>query len=673
MQHEHHNHSCHQESTNHNEHDKHAGHSPAMFRERFWLSLLLTIPVVLYSHMIQEWFGFTMPEFPGYQWVPLVLGTVIFWYGGMVFIKSAKSEIKARRPGMMTLISLAIVTSYVYSVLTTLFLEGTEFFWELATLIVIMLLGHWIEMKSIMSAQSALKELAKLLPDMAELLDGRKVALSELTLGDKILIRPGSKIPADGIVIEGRSDVNESMLTGESAYLKKELGSEVIAGTVNGSGSLKVEISRIGEKTMLAGIMRLVKEAQNSKSKAQVLADKAAFYLTFVAIFASIATLLGWLIAGQSFAFALERTVTVLIIACPHALGLAIPLVTSISTTLGARNGLLVKQKMALESARNIDVVLFDKTGTLTKGEHGITDILTTNGKTEDAILSLAAATETESEHVIGKAIVRRAFEDQMHIPKATGFNSIPGHGVQATVENKSVMAGGPNLLESLGMTSPEEWAETIKRFGKEGKTIIYVLEEKKVIGALALADLIRSESYKAIKQLKSAGIRVAMLTGDSKDVAKYVADMLNIDEYFAEVLPEHKAEKVKQLQIDGSKVAMVGDGVNDAPALTQADLGVAIGAGTDVAVESAGIVLVKNNPLDIPKIITLSRATYRKMIQNLWWASGYNIIAIPLAAGAFAPFGLILPPAIGALLMSMSTIVVAMNAQLLRKLDLSK
>lgn len=654
----------------HTEHDKHAGHSPDMFRDRFWLSLVLTVPIVLYSHMIQMWLNYTMPTFPGSNWIPFILGSVVFWYGGTVFLKSARGELKARQPGMMTLISLAIITAYVYSFFTTFFISGTEFFWELATLIVVMLFGHWMEMRSVTNAQGALKELAKLLPDTAELINGKQVTVSELKMGNIVLVRPGGKIPADGKVVEGESDVNESMITGESKPVDKDKGSEVIAGTVNGSGSLKVEVTKIGESTALAGIMRLVAEAQSSKSRAQILADKAAFVLTIIAILSGIATLIGWLITGESLAFAMERTVTVLVIACPHALGLAIPLVTSISTTLGARNGLLVKQRMALESARNIDTVLFDKTGTLTKGEQSVVDIWPVSGQDLEGVLHLAASVEQTSEHALGRAILNAAKEKNIGLDEPEQFKAIAGHGVEALLHGKNrVAVGGPRLLQVKQLSIPEELRSKIEQADKDGKTVIYVLEDNAVIGVITIADIIREESKQAIDQLKVEGIKVAMITGDSKGVAAYVAKELGLDQYFAEVLPEHKADKVKELQKGGDKVAMVGDGVNDAPALTQADVGIAIGAGTDVAIESAGIVLVRNNPLDIPKIIKLSKATYSKMVQNLFWATGYNVVAIPLAAGVLAGIGIILPPAIGALLMSASTVIVAFNAQLLRNL----
>ncbi len=653
-------------------HDKHAGHSPDMFRDRFWLSLILTIPVVLYSHMVQEWLGFSMPEFLGSTWIPFVLGSIIFFYGGTVFLKSAWGELKARQPGMMTLISLAILAAYIYSVATTFFISGTEFFWELATLIVVMLFGHWMEMRSVSNAQGALKELAKLLPDTAELADGKYVAVSELKVGDIVLVRPGAKIPADGEVVEGESDVNESMITGESKSVEKMISNEVIAGTVNGSGSLKVRVTKIGESTALAGIMRLVAEAQNSQSRAQILADRAAFYLTIIAILAGLATLVGWLIAGQSLSFTMERVVTVLVIACPHALGLAIPLVTSISTTLGAKNGLLVKQRMALESARNINTVLFDKTGTLTKGEQSIIDVWAVNGENINNVLHTAASVEQTSEHALAKAILNAAKEKNIELDKPEQFKAIAGHGVEGLLHGKNKVAvGGPRLLEVKQVQIPEELKDRVNQANEDGKSVTYVLEDNFIVGAITVADIIREESKQAVRQLKNQGVKVAMITGDSEGVAAYVAQELGLDTYFAEVLPEHKADKVKELQKGGDKVAMVGDGVNDAPALAQANLGIAIGAGTDVAIESAGIVLVRSNPLDIPKIIKLSKATYSKMWQNLIWATGYNVVAIPLAAGVLAGLGIILPPAIGAVLMSTSTIIVAANAQLLRKLKL--
>ncbi|TSC65603.1 MAG: putative copper-exporting P-type ATPase B [Candidatus Doudnabacteria bacterium Gr01-1014_77] len=667
MEHEH----CHntQDQQSHENHDKHKGHSPEMFREKFLWSLILTIPTLLYSSMIQEWFGFSLPEFVGSQYVPLVFGTILFFYAGTVFIKGAVAELKSRQPGMMSLISLAIVVSFLYSIATTFLIQGTEFFWELSTLITIMIFGHWMEMKSIMNAQGALKELAKLLPDTAELINGKIVPISELRVGDVLLIRPGAKIPADGLVVEGESSINESMITGESNPVHKTNSSLVIAGTVNGSGSLKVQVSKIGESTALAGIMRLVAEAQNSRSKAQILADRAAFYLTIVAIASGLVTFTIWMFFGEDLSFALERTVTVLIIACPHALGLAIPLVTSISTSLAARNGLLVRQRIALESARKIDVVLFDKTGTLTKGEHGVVDVWAAPNYSEEDLLSLGSSVESESEHPIAKAIVEFGKEKHIEVLKVEQFTALPGRGAQAIVKGKTIIVGSPLLIKEKNLTLSDDLKNKTEQAGQQGKTVVYVISDTEVIGVITTADLIREESKEAIRNLNSLGIRVVMLTGDSDDVASYVSKELGIKEYFAEVLPEHKVDMVKELQKDGSRVAMVGDGVNDAPALTQADIGIAIGAGTDVAIESAGIILAKNDPRDVVKIFRLSKATYSKMQQNLVWATGYNVLAIPLAAGVF---GFILPAAVGALLMSASTIIVALNAQWLRRLKMS-
>lgn len=649
-------------------HDKHAGHSPNMFKKKFWLSLFFTLPTLLFSDTIQKWLGFHL-SFSGSQYIPAVFGLLIFIYGGLVFLKSAKFEIAARQPGMMTLISIAITVAFGYSLVVTLhILQGMDFWWELATLITIMLLGHWLEMASVQNAQGALKELSKLLPDEAErIVDGevKKVLLEDLRIGDLVLVRPGANIPSDGVVIKGSSDVNESMLTGESKTVNKLRGSEVIAGTINGSGSLTVKVTRIGNDTALAGIMRLVAEAQTSKSKTQILADRAAYYLTFIALGAAFTTLIGWsFFSDESGAFILERVVTVLVIACPHALGLAVPLVTAISTTLAAKNGLLVRQRMALESARNVDVVIFDKTGTLTKGEQGVVDVI---GGDIAQILAQAAAVEAESEHPIARAIVAHTKNKKIKIPKARDFSALTGRGARAIVETKTVYVGGPSLLEELKISLSGDLA---RQASKEGKTTVYVIVNKTLIGAIVLADVIREESKAAVQDLQAMGKRVAILTGDSEDVAVWVARELGIEEYFAQVLPEHKADAVKKLQADGSRVAMVGDGVNDAPALVQADIGIAIGAGTDVAIESAGIVLASSDPRGVAKVIRLSRATYRKMLQNIGWATGYNAIAIPLAAGIAFSFGFVLSPAIGAILMSVSTIIVAFNAMLLRRIE---
>lgn len=673
MDHSHHNHEEHQ---GHDKHDKHAGHSVAMFKDKFWLSLLLTLPVLIYSEMIQHWFNFVPPAFPGSHYVPFVLSTVIFFYGGMVFIKSAWGELKAKLPGMMTLISLAIVTAYVYSVATRFFIEGDGFFWELATLVTIMLLGHWLEMASVAKAENALDAISKLLPDEAEkLVNGKpqQVLVSELRVGDQVLIRPGVSIPVDGVVTEGSSSVDEAAITGESKPIRKTVNDEVVAGTGNQDGALTVKVTKLGQDTALAGIMRLVAEAQSSKSNVQVLADKAAFYLTVIAIATAAATFIFWLIAKDA-GFALERSVTVLIIACPHALGLAIPLVVSISTALSARNGLLVRKRLALESARKLDWVLFDKTGTLTKGEHGVTDIWPTKGYSAEDVLHLTASLEQNSEHIVGKGIVKKAEQQHVHLDKVADFKALPGLGVQGTLHGNEVyVAASYRYIAEHKLAVPAEIAAAVKRGAKEGKTEVYLIIGEKVIGALGLADMVRAESAQAIKTLKAMGIKTAMITGDSDEVAAYVSQQLGLDQYFAEVKPEDKAAKVKELQKKGQQVAMVGDGINDAPALTQADIGIAIGAGTDVAIKSADIILVKSDPLDVVKVITLSRATYRKMVQNLGWATGYNVFAIPLAAGVLYSVGIVLAPALGAVLMSVSTIVVALNAQLLRRLRLQE
>jgi P-type Cu2+ transporter len=663
------NHSSHET----HKHDKHAEHSPDMFKQKFWLSLLFTIPALVFSQTVQSWFGVSW-AFTGSQYIPAVFGTIIFFYGGIVFLKSAKAELADRLPGMMTLISMAITVAFGYSLAVTIGLvEGMDFWWELATLVTIMLLGHWLEMASIMGAQGALNELAKLLPDEAELQtksgDTKKIPVDRLKVGDLILIRPGAQVPIDGKVTKGESELNESMLTGESRAVKKSVGAGVIGGTINGSGALTVKVTKVGNDTALAGIMKLVAEAQSSKSKTQIIADKAAFYLTFVALGAAIITWIAWAIGGQSASFILERIVTVLVIACPHALGLAVPLVTAISTTLAAKNGLLIRQRMALEAARTVDVILFDKTGTLTRGKQGVVDVVAKSDTQQ--VLVLAAAVESDSEHPVAKAIVVSAKEQKLQTLRSTGFSSLSGRGAKAIVAGKVVHVGGPRLIEELRVDLPEFIKQATDQASKEGKTVVFVIEGDEVKGAIMLADVIREESKEAVATLHAMGKRIAMLTGDSKGVAAWVAKEIGIDEYFAEVLPEHKAETVKKLQADGSKVAMVGDGVNDAPALIQADIGIAIGAGTDVAIESAGIVLASDDPRGVAKIITLSGATYRKMVQNLAWATGYNAIAIPLAAGATAAFGFVLSPAIGAVLMSISTIVVALNAQLLRRVDI--
>lgn len=656
----------------HQEHDKHAGHSVAMFKDKFWLSLILTIPVLAYSEMIQQWLNFTPPAFPGSQYVPFVFSTIIFFYGGLVFIKGAWGELKAKLPGMMTLISLAIITAYVYSVATQFWLSGEGFFWELATLVTIMLLGHWLEMASVAKAEGALDAISKLLPDKAEkLINGKpkQVLVSELKVGDLVLIRPGSRIPVDGVITDGKSSVDEAAITGESKPVSKIVDDEVIAGTGNQDGSLTVKVTKIGQDTALAGIMRLVAEAQSSKSNVQVLADKAAFALTIIAIATAVITFVYWLFAKDT-AFALERSVTVLIIACPHALGLAIPLVVSISTAISAKSGLLVRKRLALEAARNLDWVLFDKTGTLTKGEHGVTDIWATKGYTQEDILHLTASLEQKSEHIVGKGIVSEAQKKHVHLDKVDDFSALPGLGVKGKLHGKdNFVAASYRYIKENKLKVPSDIEQHSKKAAKEGKTEVYLIKDgKEVVGAIALADVLREQSKQTIAALKAEGVKTAMVTGDSQDVADYVAKQLGLDQYFAEVRPEDKAAKVKELQKSGSKVAFVGDGINDAPALTTADIGMAIGAGTDVAIKSADIILVKSDPRDVIRVIHLSKATYRKMVQNLVWATGYNVVAIPLAAGVLYGSGIVLSPAVGAVLMSLSTVIVAINAQLLRR-----
>lgn len=666
MDHQHHQHHHHHQGHDH-DHDQHAGHDPNMFKQKFWLSLLLTIPTLVFSQTVQSWFGIDW-EFFGSQYLSPIFGVIIFFYGGLVFLKSAKVELANRQPGMMTLISMAITVALVYSALVTLKLvDGVDFWWELATLVTIMLLGHWLEMASVENAQGALNELAKLLPDEAELVEAgknRTVAVSQLKLGDKVLVRPGEAVPVDGVVVDGQSSVNEAMLTGESKPVKKSVGATVIGGSINSDGALTVKVTKVGDQTTLAGIMKLVEEAQTSKSKTQVLADKAAFYLTFIAIAVALITWLSWWLAGASAGFIFERIVTVLVIACPHALGLAIPLVTAISTTMAAKNGLLVRQRRALEAARNIDVVLFDKTGTLTEGQQGVVQVV---AKDQPYALALAAALESQSEHPIAKAIFDYASQQNIQPVKVTDFLALAGRGVQAKLKGKSVYVGGPQLLKQLDLTLTKQLNELTSQASANGQAVVYVIEGQKLLGAIVLADVIRQQSKSAVETLHSMGKRVAIVTGDNQGVASWVAKELGITEHFAEVLPGHKAGIVKQLQADGSRVAMVGDGVNDAPALAQADIGIAIGAGTDVAVESAGIVLAGSDPQGVAKIIKLSKATYRKMNQNLVWATGYNLIALPLAAGATWGMGFVLSPALGAVLMSLSTIIVAANAQFLR------
>ncbi len=668
-------HGGHKMSEAHASHDRHAGHSVAMFRDKFWLSFALTIPVVFWSKDVQHWFGYTAPSFPGSNLIAPTLGTIIFAYGGLVFIRGAWGELAERKPGMMTLISLAITVAFGTSLAATFGLFEIEVWWELATLITIMLLGHWLEMRAISQAQGALNALAALLPDTAERVNGSEtqtVPVSELRVGDIVLVRPGTRVPADGTVVEGSAEVDESMITGESRTILKKPGARVIAGTVASGGSLHVRITAVGEETTLSGIMRLVAAAQASGSRTQALADRAAAILFYVAVASGAITMIYWWFAGDK-EHALIRTATVLIIACPHALGLAIPLVIAISTSLGAQNGLLVKDRLALERARNLDIVIFDKTGTLTRGSPVVSGVAVAPGTNESDLLARAAAIEANSEHPLAKAIVTEAKRRGVPQLQAAQFEALPGRGAQALVDGARVIVGGPRLLTEAKVPVPPEVERLTSAWVTDGKIVLYVVAEGRLLGAFAVEDEIRPESYEAVNGLHRLGIQVAMITGDSKAVAESVARRLVIDEVAAEVLPADKAAAVKQFQLGGKKVAMVGDGVNDAPALATADVGIAIGAGTDVAIESAGIVLVRSDPRDVVAAIELSRATYRKMIQNLVWATAYNLVAIPVAAGLFVHRGLDLPMSVGAVAMSLSTIIVAANAQLLRRLKLQR
>ena len=654
----------------HGGHDKHAGHDPAMFRDRFWLTLALTVPVVYFSHMFQELLGYSAPHFPGSMWVAPVLGTVIFVYGGSPFLVGAYHEARSRQPGMMLLIGLAITVAFVASLATEFTTFDLDFWWELAALIAIMLLGHWQEMKAIGQASNALAALAELLPDDAERVtdDGVEiVSISELKEGDIVLVRPGARVPADGHVTEGSTDLDESMLTGESRPVRKNEGDRVTAGTVSLDSAIRIEVDAVGESTALAGIQRLVAEAQGSQSRAQALADRAAAMLFYVAVVSGAITFLVWSLIGETNS-AVERTVTVLVIACPHALGLAIPLVISISTALSAKNGILVKDRLALERMRNIDVVLFDKTGTLTSAHHVVTGVASSGDANE--VLALAGAVEADSEHPLARAIVRAA-EEKGPIAKASEFRSMTARGVEAVVGGRSLAVGGPKLVQERNAKVPGSIQDEIDAWKGRGASVLYLLEKENILGAFALEDEVRRESYDAVRGLHDLGVKVAMITGDATQVAQAVAKEIGIDEFFAEVLPEDKDSKVAELQARGHRAAMVGDGVNDAPALARADVGIAIGAGTDVAIESAGVILASNDPRSVEGVIKLSKSTYRKMIQNLVWATGYNAFAIPLAAGVLAWAGFTLSPAVGAVLMSLSTIIVAANAQLLRRVDL--
>lgn len=651
-------------------------HHEMMFRRKFFISTVLSIPVLYFSTFVSGLLGYTPPSFTGSNLIVPVFSVVIFAYGGLPFLKMAKSEFEDRQPGMMMLISLAITVAFVYSI-SALFLDAqSSFFWELVTLIDIMLLGHWIEMRSVRQASGALDELAQLMPDTAEkiLEDGKteEIKISELENGDKVLVRPGSSIPADGEIFEGESSVDESMITGESRPVEKEDGDEVIGGTVNKEGSLRVKITATGDETALSGIMKLVEEAQESQSKTQMLADKAAGWLFYIALGSGAVTALAWIMAVGFSVTVIERVVTVLVIACPHALGLAVPLVVAINTSMAARNGILVRDRVAMETSRKLDTVMFDKTGTLTKGEMGVVDIETAEISKDEA-LSLIASVEGDSEHVIAEAIRNSAEQKNIEVPEAREFEAIKGKGVKAKVDGKTLYVGGPNLTESENFEIPGKLRKFAEEAAENAETAVYLFRDEEAIAVAGLADVIREESRETVEKLHSMGVEVAMLTGDSEEVAESVAEELDIDAFFAEVLPEDKDKKVQDLQDQGNLVAMVGDGVNDAPALTRADVGIAIGSGTDVAVESADIILVQNNPLDIVKLLKLSKASYSKMVQNLFWATGYNALAIPLAAGILAPVGILLSPAVGAVIMSLSTVIVAVNAQLLKNAELDR
>ena len=683
IHHDHHNEVGHQHREGMHGHDPHSGpekenraghhghhaHMVADFRRRFWVSLTLSVPVVALAPMIQEWLGLREAlRFPGDTLIQFVFASAVFFYGGWPFLRGFFDELGRRSPGMMTLIALATAVAYGYSTAIVFGLPGMGFFWELATLIDIMLLGHWIEMRSVLGASRALEELVRLMPAEAHRLkaDGgtEDVPVTELKPGDRVLIRPGEKVPVDGVITEGRTTVNEAMLTGESRPVEKGEGDRVIGGAVNGESAVSVEVQKTGNETYLAQVIELVRKAQESRSRTQDLANRAAFWLTVIALSVGGGTLAVWLSLGKDFEFALERTVTVMVIACPHALGLAVPLVVAVSTSLSASNGLLIRDRSAFERARGLEVVVFDKTGTLTEGRFGVADVVSVGQYSEDELLRLAASLESQSEHPIAASIVRSAEEKGLGYTAPKDFRAIPGKGAEAVVDGLNIKVVSPGYLKAQGLEVNHARIETV---AAEGKTVVYVLTDDQVQGAIALADLIRAESREAVQALKAMGVQVMMLTGDARAVAEWVARELELDDYFAEVLPDQKSAKIEEVKGRGLTVAMTGDGVNDAPALVAADVGIAIGAGTDVAIESADIVLVRSDPRDVVAIIQLARATYAKMVQNLWWATGYNVITIPLAAGLLYRAGFVLSPAVGAVLMSLSTVIVAINARFLR------
>lgn len=666
-EHDHHGHAAHKEKETHGEHSHHEHHAMMVedFKWRFWWVLGLTIPIIALSPMIQEFLGVDW-RFAGDTWILFGLSAIVFFFGGWPFLSGLVDELKSKNPGMMTLIGLAMSVAFIYSVFVVFGLEGNLLFWELSTLVAVMLLGHWIEMRSVMSASAALEKLAELLPGNAHRLNENgqteDVPVEDLQAGDKILIKPGEKIPADGVIVDGKTNVNESMLTGESKPVSKQKDDEVIGGSINEEGSITVEIRKTGDESFLSQVINLVRQAQESKSKTQNLANRAAFWLTLVAITGGLLTYLGWtFFTTQDLSFAINRTVTVMVIACPHALGLAIPLVVAVSTSLAATNGFLIRNRTAFEEARNLKAVIFDKTGTLTEGTFTVTDILNTGDNyNDDEILKYAASVEANSEHPIARGIVEKT-EDTF---KIEDFNSITGQGIEGKVEGKSVKVVSPGYVRDHDLEYPTDQVEELS---SQGKTVVFVVIDDKLEGAIALGDLIREESRIAVEQLHQMDIECIMLTGDNRQTAEYVANEIGIDQVFAEVLPDEKAAKVKEVQQQGKKTAMTGDGVNDAPALAQADVGIAIGAGSDVAVETGDIVLVRDNPEDVVNLIKLSKATYGKMIQNLFWATGYNVVAIPLAAGVLFAWGVILSPAVGAILMSLSTVIVAINARFLK------
>ena len=652
----------------------HAGHEQ-MFRRRFWICLVLSVPVLLTSDTLQGWLGFGLPDFPGDEAIGPVFSTIVFIVGGLPFLKMALSELKELRPGMMSLISLAITVAFVFSMATVFVLEGEAFFWELVTLIDVMLLGHWVEMRSVRQASGALDRLAQLLPDTADRLtdDGRteQVPVSELREGDLVLVRPGASVPVDGTVKDGTSEVDEAMITGESKPVSKEAGDEVVGGTVNGDGSLRVEVRAVGDETALAGIMKLVEEAQSGKSRGQMLADRAAGALFYVALGVAVLSAIGWwFVLGWDISI-LRRVATVLVIACPHALGLAVPLVLANTTAMGAGAGILVRDRMALEEARTLDTIVFDKTGTLTEGEHSLVAAETGGDLDRDRAIALAAAVEGDSEHMIARALRRAAEEEGLEVPGASGFEASKGRGVRADIDGAEWRVGGPNMLDEMGLEAGETLEDFARREGEKGHTVVYLVEGERVVAAFAMADRPREDAREAVEALRAQDMQVVMMTGDSEDVARAVARELGIEEWFAGVLPENKDDRIRELQDKGRRVAMVGDGINDAPALTRANVGIAIGSGTDVAVQSAGIILVENRPTDVLRVLKLSDLNRRKMVQNLWLAAGYNVIALPLAAGVLAPWGVVLSPAVGALFMSASTVVVSINAQLMRRVTI--